>query len=243
MAKITEKQLISKLKEFREIKPRQQWASLLKSQIMEQKSEVVAEKNTAGFASILETLSANVFQRKLAYSFSALLFIVIGIFGFAQYTTPGDVLFPVKRLAEQSSASLIGKTIITQDIEKLSNRINDLAMVSKVGKTGNVTPTINEISANAADLAKNLKENNVKDPETIKEIVNNLKTLASVSTENLEENTGVKDLYQTIVETQISDLKEATLTDSQKEILKVVEDLYKKGKYAEALEKVLLISN
>jgi hypothetical protein len=243
MAKITEKQLISKLKELGEIKPRQEWASLLKAQILDKERAVVAQKNTAGFAGVMQTLSASIFQKKLAYSFAGLLFFIIGMFGFVQYTTPGDALFPVKRLAEQSSASLIGKTLITQDIEKLSNRINDLAVVSKNGKTGNVTPTLNEISINASELAKNLKENKVSDLGTIKEIAISLKTLASVSADNIKESEGVKDLYETIVSAQIADLKTATLTDGQKEILTAVEDLYAKGKYAEALEQILQISN
>lgn len=243
MTEITQKKLVSQLQSLKNIKPRQEWASLLKSQILSgERAEVVVQKTpvkTPGFMSIF---SPTIFKSKTAYAFATLLFLVVGVLGFAQYTMPGDVLFPVKKLAEQSSANLVGQTALNQDIAKLSNRINDLALVSKEGKTSNVSPTISEISENASILAKNIKENKINDPVAIKEIAVSLKTLASVSGVDSKLSTGVKDLYETIVETQISDLEKSTLTDEQKEILTKAQDLYKQEKYADALEQILLIN-
>ena len=44
MTNITEKQLIEAVKAMKEIKPNKEWASLLKSQILAEKQEVVSQK-------------------------------------------------------------------------------------------------------------------------------------------------------------------------------------------------------
>lgn len=241
---LTEKQLISKFQTLKEIKPRKEWAFSLKSQIL---SEPVSAKSfgvikQARSVGILDAFSAVFTQRKLAYSLATLVFIIIGIIGFAEYTVPGDLLFPIKKLSEQSQANLTGQSVLKQDVVALSNRINDLAQVAKGGKKDNIPLAISEISVNVSVLVKSLKENPTTDQETIKEIAISLKTLANVPGTDLTESQEVKDLYQTVVKNQIADLKKTTLTDEQKKTLTEIEDLYNKGKYADALEKTLLIN-
>lgn len=239
MAKITEKQLIESLSQLKEIKPRKEWAVLLKSQILAERKETLVRAKSVG---IMDVLSSVFFQRKLAYSFATLLFIIIGLIGFAKYTVPGDLLFPVRVATEESTAALSGQSGLKQNIVALNNRINDLAQVAREGKKDNIPSAINEVSANVSALAKNLKNNPTKDPETLKEIASSLKTLADVPGTDLSQNQDVKDLYQTVVQNQISDLQKTTLTDEQQKILTGAEDLYKQGKYADALEQILLIN-
>ena len=87
-----------------------------------------------------------------------------------------------------------------------------------------------------------MKDNPAQDPKTLKEIANSLKTLADVPGTDLSENQDVKDLYQTVTQSQIADLQKTTLTDEQKKTLAEIEDLYAQGKYADALEKILLLN-
>ena len=244
MTKITQKQLIEQVKGLKEIKPRQEWVSLLKSRIIAERQTENAFQNTpAKKAGILDILPYVFFQKKTAYAFATLVFLVVGVLGFAQYTMPGDALFPVKKLAEQSQANLMGQTTLNKEIANLSNRINDLAQVAKDGRKENIPSVIVEIKANASELAKNLKDNPVQDPQAMKEIATTLKTLASVAGTDLSENQGVKDLYQTVVSSQIADFEKATLTEEQKEILVEAKKLYEEEKYPQALEKILAISN
>jgi hypothetical protein len=243
MTRITEKKLIESLKKLKEIKPRKEWAILLKSKILaEQKKTGYPLGRPVKTVSIMDVFSSVFFQRKLAYSFAAILFLVVGIFGFAQYTVPGDLLFPVKKLSEQSKAVLIGQTSLKQDVAALSNRINDLAQVAKEGRKGSIPSAISEINANVSVLAKSLKDNPVKDQQTLKDIATSLKTLADIPGTDLTANQDVKDLYQAIVQGQIADLEKTTLTDGQKSELLQAEDLYNQGKYTDALEKILLIN-
>lgn len=234
MAKITQKQLISSLKQMNDIKPRKEWVSLLKSQILAEKEEVVRQETT--FSVIMETFLS---PKRMSYSFAAILLLVAGVFGLSSSTMPGDLLFPVKKMTEQSVATLSGQTRINQDIQTLNNRINDLAQASKEDKIGNIPSTIVEIT----EAAKNLKNSPVKDSETLKRIAISLKTLANVPGTDLSETADVKDLYKTIVETQIEDLQNITLTEEQKDLLVEIQDLYEQEMYSYALEKILLINN
>jgi len=236
MAKITQEQLIESLKQLKDIKPRQEWASLLRSQILaDKKVEEAIVRQPTKLAGIMNTFSSVFSPRKLAYSFAAFLFLVVGLFSFSRYAVPGDVLFPAKKAVEQSQATLTGQTAINQDVETLNSRINDLIQVASEGKTNNLPSAIDEIKTNASALTKNLKSNATNDPQTIRSIASSLKILADVPGTDLSENQDVKDLYQTVVESQIADLQKETLTDDQKNTLAQAEDLYSQGKYADAL--------
>jgi len=237
MTQITQKQLIESLNQLKEIKPNKEWASLLKAQILAEEKQVVSTPAT--FAGVMDTLKFVFAPRKLTYSLATILFLFIGLFGFAGYTVPGDMLFPVKKIAEQSTAALSGQTTINKDVAKLNNRINDLVTVAKEGKTNNLSSTISEISANAKELTQNLKDSPA-DTETIRNIATSLKTLADVPGTDIAENSDVKDLCQTLVESQIAVLQNTTLTEEQQTTLSEIEDLYEQGEYADALEKILL---
>jgi len=238
MSKITEKQLISQLKQLKEIKPNKEWAVLLKSKIITEQKPVVIKAQSISFTDIIRSVF---YQRKMAYSFAALFLMVVGVLGFANYTMPGDLLFPVKKIAEQSQAALTGQSGLRQNVAVLNSRINDLAQVSKDGRKDSISSAISEVETNVTALVNNLKTGTA-DATTIKEIVSSLKTLADVPGTDLSTNQDVKDLYQAVVQAQIADLNKATLTDDQKEVLSEIQELYLQGKYTDALEKILLIN-
>ena len=238
-------QLIEQIKSLKEIKPRKEWVVLLKSQILAEKQlEInIVKRSEAKSVGVLDILYSVFFQRKLAYSFAVVLLMVLGAFGFAQNTVPGDLLFPVKKISEQSQAALTGHTGLKQNAVVLNNRINDLVQVAKAGKNNNISSAIDEIKANAIELAKDLEDNTADDPQTLKEIAVSLKTLAAVPGTDLTNSLGIGALYQIVAQQQIDELKKATLTVGQQEILVEVEDLYNKGNYSVALEKIWDLSN
>lgn len=226
MSKITEQQLISQLKELKNIKPKQEWASLLKSQILAEKSfdsaQDISPANPARF----------IFQYKEVYAFATMLLLVVGFLGFNQFSAYKSKL----------AANMYGQAVVIQDIERLNNRISTLSDVTKTGKKESINTTIKEINANATELVRNLKGGQINDESTIKKIATSLKTLSSVSGTDLTKDGGVRDLYETIVARQIADLEKATLTDRQKVIFEKIEELYKEGKFSEALEEILSVS-
>jgi len=242
MEKISQKQLIEQIKQLKEIKPRREWAVLLKSQILSEEKQVAGVTAKSVGIGIMDAISLVFAQRKLAYAFTVVLFLIVGVFGFARYTVPGDLLFPIKKITEQSQAALTGQSGVQQDIVALSNRINDLAQVAKDGRTNSIPLAISEINANVSQLTKNLKDNPVSDQNTMKEISNSLKTLADVTGTDLSENQDIIDLYQTVVQSQIADLHKTTLSEDKIAILDEAKELYFLGRYFEALEKILLIN-
>jgi len=245
MTRITQKQLIEQIRELKEIKPRKEWAVLLKSQILAEKGTepITAQQIGVKSVGIMDMIRSVFFQKKLAYAFSVVLLFAIGIFGFARSTVPGDMLFPIKKIAEQSQAALTGQTKLNQDVATLNSRINDLAQVAKSGRKDNIPSAISEVSANASQLVKSLKDNPVNDPQTLKEIAISLKTLADVQGTDLTATPGINDLYQTLDQNEINDYKKTTLTEDQQKLLTEAEELYDQGKYYEAFEKILTIGN
>jgi hypothetical protein len=230
MKKITQKQLIRQLQQLKEIQPRKEWALLLKQQITANKPVVVVSLPVKKI-SFIDVISSVFSQRRLAYAFTAGLLLIGGVFGFTSLSSFENV--------PQQPAALTSQANLKSNVTTLNNKINDLAQVAKTGKKTSISSVETEINT----LAKNLKNNPISDPVTVKELATSLKTLADVPGVDLAANEDVKDLYQTVVENQIADLEKTTLTDEQKVTLKTAKDLYAKGKYADALEDILMINN
>jgi hypothetical protein len=240
MSKLTQEQLERQIRKLKEIKPRAEWVILAKSQIFNETTakEAIIE-NPVRKISFFDIIKAIKTQRKMAYSVATLSFVIIGLVGFAQNTTPGDLLFSVKKITEQSQASLIGQTGVRKEIATLNNRINDLAQVAMQGKTSNMPSAINEVNIKASALTKTLKETPVEDVEIIKEITDSLQVLAYMPGTDLSESQDIKELYKEVVQMQIVSFKKSTLTEEQEEILLEIEELNENEKYIEALEKIL----
>jgi len=207
-------ELIAQLKTLKEIKPRKEWASLLKTNLLEKQEVLVAPVQRVSFMNVFSFVFTS---KRLAYSFAVILFVVIGVFGFIQLT-PVD---------EQS--------VLKQNVVALSSGVDDLV------KQGRNETTINEINVRASELAKNISEK-MPNPIVMKEVARSFKTLADVTGVDLDTNPDVVNLYQIVVENQIADLEKSTLSESQQKTLDEVKDLYSQEKYAEALEKILLVN-
>jgi hypothetical protein len=243
MNEMNEKQLIAKIQELRQIKTRQEWVVLVKAQILGNNvAENKWEKDKARNVSILDIFRSLIFQRRLAYSLAIIVLVIIGMFGFAQYTVPGDLLFPVKKITEQSQTPL----------EIAISRSDDLVKVAKTNKLQNLPPAIREFQASISQAAKNLTEEvDKKDSRAIKEIAFQVKKLEDnkkqletlgIDLSEAQETKELNDALAPLVEREIEDLEKATLTDDQQKTLDEIKDLYKQGNYSDALEKVLLIN-
>jgi len=221
-----EKDLINSIKQLKNIKPNKEWAVLLKSQILAEKKIFSTPEIKAQSVSFVEVLSSLFFHGKPAHAYAAALLVVVGVFSFSQFTA----------LSDQTE-------ILKQSAVSLSNKINNLAQVTNQGNKDSISLAINEVKEKVVQLEKTLKDSPNKDREVIKGIVSSLKTLASVPGTDISKNSEINSLYQTIVESQIADLEKTTLTEEQKITLVEIKDLFNQGKYADALEKILLIDN
>jgi len=239
--------LENKIRQLKEIKPRKEWAVLLKSQILnsEQKQVEMVEM-PAVKVGIMDVISGIFFQRKLAYaSVLSLMFMIVGAFGFVNYTMPGDIFYPVKKIAEQTQQT---------PLQIAYNRSEDLVKVVKENKTQNLTPAITEYKASISDAVKNLTDTLAigNDKKSVEEIINEVKKIQEnqkqletlgVNMGDADEMSELDSTLAVIVENQIADLEETTLTENQQTILVEIKDLYEQGKYSEALEAILQMDN
>ena len=246
MPKTTEKELILKLQTLKDIKPRQDWVVFAKREILGGNKITIKASYKEKFLGVLDFLPALTYQRKLTYAFATLLLIMVGTLGFAQYTMPGDLLFSVKKVTEQSQAALSGQTNLKQNMANLNNRINDLAQVAKEGRTVNIPSAIDEVRQSASKVAESLKGSLTKDPQSVRELANEVQKIKQLRTltdlTDTPEIKSLNDALAVLVQNEITDLEKTSLTEYQLETLKGIKDLYKKGDYGEALEKILTIN-
>jgi len=238
---MTDRDLIKKLQILKDIKPRKDWVVLTKTQILGEQREQF---------SLIESLRL-FFQFKLAKpAFASLIavFLLFGLFAFAQNSLPGDFLYPIKKIAERGQAVFVSKIDKPQASLNLANkRLEELTKIAETNQVKKLAPAINEFQASVSEAAKNLSrmEATSSDPAAIKKMVEGTKELGGkiqevkslgvvIGEEEFDELQGVSDKLE--VELLISDLEKRTLwTEEQKEILNQMKELVGEGKYSEAL--------
>lgn len=230
MAKFTEKQLISKLQELRQIKPSNDWVILIKKQILEE------EKPGTGFSFIsfireIQRGERFVFQHKPAFASLLVLAILFGIFGFAQNSVPGDTLFSIKKITEKGQAVFISeKNQSRHDLEIANKRLDELAIIVENNQTKKLASGINE----AQESVLKAVENKIK-PDEVEEIAEKIKVLGT----NIEmgELNDMVILSESLkqVEYLINYLKTRSLTEEQQDILEKMEAEFKVGNFEKAV--------
>lgn len=244
---MTQDQLIRQLKELREVRPRQDWVLLTKSRILAE------EQKTREFSIF------PLFHYKLAWAPIVSVFIIIGLFGFAANTVPGDMLFTVKKMTENAQVTFSSAIERPTASLKLANkRLEDLSKIAENNQVRNLDPAIKEFQANVDQAIKNLAEigTNVtsSDPVALQEIVSESQKLEE-NKEKVEAvlgtiigNTEELTSALTILEKQtanylIADLENRTLSEENQSLLNEAKQDFESGDYDRALEKIWLLSN
>lgn len=164
---------------------------------------------------------------------------------FSQNALPGDPLFILKRVTEKGMAVFISEEgQPKRNMELANRRLEELNEIAEKNEVKKLAPAINEYQASVSAAAKRL----VKVERINKDIVAQAKKLE----ENKEKVEGVlatkidteeyDNALAGLVENEIKDLEERTLTDEQKEMLDEARVDLEAGNYAEALIKILNLS-
>ena len=241
---MTEKELIGKIRKLRQIRPRKDWVSLTKSQILGE------EPRFTFFPYFKPSQVLNkIWVGKPAFAIFTVVFIFLGTFGYGlvKNSLPGDLLYGIRKVVHESQAVFISETEKPAFQLKLANeRLEDLTKAS----AKNLAPTINEFQANISAAAKTLSkiDATTTDPVMIKKIVEETKKLEEnkQKVESLgvviegEETEEFEKALAKIVENLIEDLKTRTLTEEKAKTLEEMEKLFEEGKYSEALELYLI---
>lgn len=249
---MTEIELIAKIKELKQIKPNQDWVILTKNRIFEEKQEEYSiAQDSITIANILSIFK--IFRYRPVLVPITCLIILIGIFGFAQNTVPGDFLYPVKRAAENTQVSFSPESQKSKiHLELANKRLEELNLIAKSNRVKDLAPTIEDFQANVSEAAKNLvniKEPE-KDPQMVKDLViqakkleankEKVETLLGTTVGGMEE---LNEAYKPIVEGEIKSWEGKILTENQQKALELIKEDYQNGNYSQALEKILLLFN
>ena len=237
---MNEKQLISKIKELRQIKPSQNWVSSTKSQIL-------GEDEKRSFAPFWN-YNFGGFRLKFAMASIMTLALMIGSFGILERSLPGDVLYSVRSAFHKAQTSLIPEQEKPAYQLKLANdRLDDLVKAP----AKNLAPTISEFQANISEAAKELTKMDAttSNPVMIRKIVDANKKLNEnkLKVESLgvviggeKESAEWNTALGKVVGDVIKDLEGSTLSDGKQEVLAEMKKLFEEGKYSESLEYYVL---
>jgi hypothetical protein len=240
---MTSKDLVKKLQILKEIKPRKDW-------VISTKNQILGDYQTRP-AGILDIFPRLISQPKLAYRpvFATLftLTILLGTLGFAQYSLPGDILYPIKRVTEKSQALFVSeKELPCYNLEIANKRLEELSKIAETNQAKKLAPAIKEAQTSVSQVTKNLVKSETIDKETVDEIMNLKKNLEMVET-TLGTKIGSEEDEQTIenwtkkqTNMLIEDLEGRILTGEQEEVLAQMKELVEEGKYSEALELYLI---
>jgi hypothetical protein len=236
---MTENELIAKIRELRQIKPDKDWVVLTKSQILGEDSVTQ------------HRVLSNIFfpPLRLVYTGLVVIFILFGLFGFAQNSLPGDLLYPIKKIVEKSQAIFVSeKELPKYNLEIANKRLEELNQIAQTNQAKKLAPAVNEVQASISETAKNLVKSKKIDREIIEkslELAKNKERAEKslgINIGNEETEESLNDFYKTQAEYLINDLKNRTLTEEEKIALEKAEKELISGNYLEALTIILNLS-
>lgn len=246
MTYMTEKQIIAKIRQLKQIKPREDWVYFTKQRILEEKET----EFSFSFVSFLKELQRGerfVFRHKPAFAFLTILVVLIGVFGFVQNSVPGDSLFALKKIAEKGTAVFIAeKNQPKHNLEVVNKRLDDLTKIAVENEVNNLAPAINEYQKSISKVVESLSK--AENSDIIREIADIVKELEQkeerVKSLGIEigEDGELSNILANIVETEIKDLENRTLSQEQEQALNEIKQDYEAGSYSEALEKILILT-
>ncbi len=234
---MTEKELIVKLRQLRQIEPRKDWVVLTKGQIL-------GEETYRGRASVISIgfyLLGRLYQRPALVFLSAfvtILFIGGLIFYLPKESDPINRIVSEAEEIENLSPALaeLEKQIsqTTQGLKKM--KIEEPRKTLQVSRE--IIPVMESGKAIVSASKKLKEELELKDKDK-KGVVGVLAIKISETENALSE---METAFSQLIESAIYDLEKRTLTQEQAEILKEAKRDFEDGNYSQALIKILTLS-
>ena len=256
-------QIISKLKELRQVKPDADWVYVNKTELLGAdpiKSNIVSSivnKFTASngvnrprfsFKAFVDELKREerfVLSHKLAFSILTVCIAFIGVFGFALTSVPGDSLFQLRKIAEQGQSYFVSNQDQPRfNLDLASKRLDDLTRIAEENEVENLAVAIDEYQKTVDKTAKSLK--NIDNSYIIEKLTDELKELEIKENQikslgiEIGQNEELGSVLARVVEKEILEMESAGLTEEDLEVLNNVKFEYEQGNYSRALELLLL---
>jgi len=238
----TDTKLIENIQELKGIKPRQDWVISVKNQILEREVASVRE----GFFRSWK-LPRLVLQYRMAFATLVVVGLLIGTFGFAQNSMPGDFLYAFKKATERTKLSLVPeKERSLLHLEYANENLQNIVRIVENNRKEKIAPIIEEYQKSVNQAIKNLNENKVdvkKIVEKTKEINENKQKIEVLASIIIGEDEGLENaltpIYKKEVERLIEDLGKSTLLEDQQQCLDEATIEYEEENFTQALELLL----
>jgi len=259
-------QLIKKITELKAIKPRKEWAVLMKNNILEREPNaqlikkitelkaikprgewvVLTKKNILGW----EPKFGLRLIFKPAFASLAVICMLGGVAVFAKNSLPGDMLYPIKRVGEKAIVYLIPeKSRPNLQLVIANDKLENIAKAVETNQTKKIIPIVKEYQANVSEATQNLKKVVKADAKDIEEIIQTNKTLEETK-QNIEKTYAVllpdnKDLNEEITRLECQNLIEGlngfNFSPPQEIIFNQIKEDFKNKNYQEIPEKIILL--
>lgn len=230
---MTEKQLISQLKKLKDIQPNNDWVVFTKEKILKEEEKKTISILSA-FLKELQMGERFVFQHKMAFASVLMIVVMFGLFGFAQNSMPGDSLFAIKKITEQSQSVFIADNYKSiHNLEIAGKRLDDLQKIAQNNDVNNLASALSEYEETVAKANETLGQ-----AENIEDIALEIKELQKkenmIRSLGIEINSDLDNTIKDIVGREIESLEES-------EEIEEIKELFERGEYYQALEKILTI--
>ena len=140
---MTEKEVIAKIQKLEQIGPEKDW-------ILATKTQILGVDATATPFFVFSS-------QRLAFAGLLVLLLLVGVFGFAQNSLPGDFLYPVKKMTERGQEVFVSETDKPKlKLELANKRLDELTRVAETNKVKKLAPAIKEFEASILEAAKEL---------------------------------------------------------------------------------------
>lgn len=242
---MTEKELIGKIRRLSQIKPSKDWASLTKNQILGEEPKISFFPYFELLARI-KVLAKPGSYFKPAFAGLMTIFVLFGVFSFAQNSLPGDILYSLKKIVEKGQAVFVSSDEKPVFQLKLANeRLEDLVKAP----VKNLAPTISEFQANISEAAKNISDESdltriLEETMLLQVKIQKIEALGIVTggTEALSYALN-REVIRREVNNLIENMENIILTEEKQGLLKEMKELVKDKKYQEAFELYLININ
>jgi len=224
-----EKQLIKKIEQLRDIKPRKDWVFLTKKELFKE------EKS----AQVLSWLFTPINRPALAFAFRgamALMLILTGAFFYLYYlssNTSETTLSDLASLFENQSNNNKNKEVVAslEELQMTLKEINASLAELKNAKNQRQALVLTEVVKGTANRGKEAVKN-IKAQSPSKQV---LASLGAVENTFQELGELSYNIQKEMIEKVLQDLEGRTLSEEKKEFLERAKESYNQGKESEAL--------
>ena len=242
-----EKNLVQKISLLKKIEPKNTWVLFAKTNILGETKEQKVGQKLSLFKELGHFVSYVRYLERPAYIFAILAFVVLGGIGYklSQNSLPGDTLYSVRSVIEKATTG-------SDPLAVAQRRLEDLRKVVEGNMVKNLSQATKDFNLSVAEVSKGLLALVENEPDKALQLSHELVQLQKDKAQieqilgaaiGVEETLELTNATKVLVEAEIEDLQERTLTEKQEELLQEAIAAYEANDYEKALESIWSISN